>query len=161
MSPTDARREDAASGQEATDHTPDGSKRPARGIRRLQPPGWVEPKGYANGIVAEGRLVFVAGQVGWDESATFRAHDLVGQTRQCLKNILAVLAEAGAGPEHVVRLTWYVTDREEYLANLEGMGEAYREYMGRHFPAMTMVEVAALVESEARVEIEATAVVPI
>ena len=129
-------------------------------MQKLQPPGWTKPKGYANGIVAEGRLVFVAGQIGWDESASFKAHDLVGQTRQALENLLAVLAEAGAGPEHVVRMTWYVTDRAEYLANLEGMGEAYRDLMGRHFPAMTMVEVSALVESEARVEIEATAVVP-
>lgn len=127
----------------------------------MQPPGWVRPKGYANGIVAEGRLVFVAGQVGWDETATFRAHDLVGQVRQCLKNTLAVLAEAGAGPEHVVRMTWYITDREEYLDNLEGMGQVYRELMGRHFPAMSMVEVAALIESEAKAEIETTAVVPI
>ncbi|QIN80885.1 RidA family protein [Rubrobacter marinus] len=105
-------------------------------------------------------MVFVAGQIGWDEGATFRAHDLVGQTRQALKNVLAVLAEVGAGPEHVVRMTWYITDREEYLANLRGVGEAYRDLMGRHFPAMTMVEVSALVEGEARVEIEATAVVP-
>ncbi|WP_407691114.1 RidA family protein [Rubrobacter marinus] len=110
--------------------------------------------------MAEGRMVFVAGQIGWDEGATFRAHDLVGQTRQALKNVLAVLAEVGAGPEHVVRMTWYITDREEYLANLRGVGEAYRDLMGRHFPAMTMVEVSALVEGEARVEIEATAVVP-
>ncbi|MGH3090188.1 MAG: RidA family protein [Rubrobacteraceae bacterium] len=128
-------------------------------MRRLQPPGWAEPKGYANGVVAEGRLVFVAGQIGWNENAAFEARDLVGQARQALRNTLAVLAEAGAGPEHVVRLTWYITDREEYLANLEGMGEAYREVMGRHYPAMSMVEVAALIESEARVEIEATAVV--
>ena len=130
-------------------------------MQRLQPPGWTEPKGYANGIAAQGRLVFVAGQVGWDETATFRAHDFVGQVRQCLKNTLAVLAEAGASPEDVVRMTWYITDREEYLANLEDMGRVYRELMGRHFPAMTMVEVAALIESEARVEIETTAVVPV
>ncbi len=127
----------------------------------LQPPGWAEPKGYANGVAAEGRLVFVAGQVGWDETGTFRAHDFVGQVRQSLENTLAVLAEAGAGPEHVVRMTWYVTDREEYLDNLKSMGQVYRELMGRHFPAMTMVEVAALMESEARVEIETTAVVPV
>jgi enamine deaminase RidA (YjgF/YER057c/UK114 family) len=130
-------------------------------MQKLQPPGWTEPKGYANGIVAEGRLVFVAGQVGWDETATFRVHGFVEQVRQCLKNTLAVLDEAGAGPENVVRMTWYITDREEYLANLEGMGEVYRELMGRHFPAMAMVEVAALMEPEARVEIETTAVVPV
>ena len=104
--------------------------------------------------------MFVAGQVGWDETATFKAHDFVGQVHQCLKNTLAVLAEAGAGPEHVVRMTWYITDREEYLSNLEGMGRVYRELMGRHFPTMTMVEVAALIESEAMVEVETTAVVP-
>ena len=130
-------------------------------MQKLHPPGWAEPKGYANGIAAEGRLVFVAGQVGWDETATFRSHDFVGQVRQCLKNTLAVLAEAGAGPEHVARMTWYITDREEYLANLESMGRVYRELMGRRFPAMTMVEVTALIESEAKVEIETTAVVPV
>jgi enamine deaminase RidA (YjgF/YER057c/UK114 family) len=130
-------------------------------MQKLQPPGWAKPKGYANGIAAEGRLVFVAGQVGWDETGTFRAHDFVGQVRQCLKNTLTVLAEAGAGSEHVARMTWYITDREEYLANLEDMGRVYRELMGRHFPAMTMVEVTALIESEARVEIEATAVVSV
>ncbi len=130
-------------------------------MQRLQPPGWTEPKGYANGIVAEGRLVFVAGQVGWDETGTFRAHNFVGQVRQCLKNTLTVLAEAGAGSEHVARMTWYITDREEYLDNLKSMGQVYRELMGRHFPAMAMVEVAALMEPEARVEIETTAVVSV
>ena len=127
----------------------------------LQPPDWVEPKGYANGIRAQGELVFVAGQVGWDEAGTFRAQDFVGQVRQCLENTLAVLSEAGAGPNHIVRMSWYITDREEYLSNLEGMGLAYRELMGRHFPTMTMVEVAALIEPEAIVEVETTAVVPI
>ena len=127
----------------------------------LQPPGWAKPKGYANGIVAEGRLVFVAGQVGWDETGTFQVHDFVAQVHQCLKNTLAVLAEAGAGPEHIVRMTWYITDCEEYLANSESMGRVYRELMGRHFPTMTMVEVTALIESEAKVEVETTAVVPI
>ena len=128
-------------------------------MQKLQPSGWAKPKGYANGIAAEGRLVFVAGQVGWDETGTFRAHDFVGQVRQCLENTLAVLAEAGAGPEHIVRMTWYITDREEYLTTLEDMGQIYRELMGRHFPAMTMVEVTALIEAEAKVEIETTAVV--
>jgi enamine deaminase RidA (YjgF/YER057c/UK114 family) len=127
----------------------------------LQPPDWVEPKGYANGIRAQGELVFVAGQVGWDETGTFRAQDFVGQVRQCLENTLAVLSEAGAGPDHIVRMTWYITDRDEYLSNLEGMGLAYRELMGRHFPTMTMVEVAALIEPEAMVEVETTAVVPV
>ena len=128
-------------------------------MQKLQPSGWMKPKGYANGIAAEGRLVFVAGQVGWDETGTFRTHDFIGQVRQCLENTLAVLAEAGAGPEHVVRMTWYITDREEYLTSTESMGRVYRELMGRHFPTMTMVEVAALIESEAKVEIETTAVV--
>ena len=127
----------------------------------LQPPDWAEPKGYANGIRAQGELVFVAGQVGWDETGIFRAQDFVGQVRQCLENTLAVLSEAGAGPDHIVRMSWYITDREEYLSNLEGMGLAYRELMGRHFPTMTMVEVAALIESEAMVEVETTAVVPV
>jgi enamine deaminase RidA (YjgF/YER057c/UK114 family) len=127
----------------------------------LQPPDWAEPKGYSNGILAQGELVFVAGQVGWDETGTFRAQDFVGQVRQCLENTLAVLSKAGAGPENVVRMTWYITDRQDYLSNLEGMGQAYRELMGRHFPTMTMVEVAALIEPEAMVEVETTAVVPI
>ncbi len=130
-------------------------------MQKLQPPGWAKPKGYANGVVAEGRLVFVAGQIGWDETETFRSDDFVDQVRQCLENTLAVLAEAGAGPEHVARMTWYITDREEYLGNLEGMGRVYRELMGQHFPAMAMVEVAALIESEAKVEVETTAVVPV
>lgn len=129
-------------------------------MRRLQPPGWAEPKGYANGIAAEGRLVFVAGQVGWDGDGKFRARDFVGQVRRCLENTLAVLAEAGAGPEHVARMTWFITDREEYLASLEEMGGVYRKLMGRNFPAMSMVEVAALMEEEAKVEVETTAVVP-
>jgi enamine deaminase RidA (YjgF/YER057c/UK114 family) len=130
-------------------------------MQRLQPSGWAEPKGYANGISAEGRLVFVAGQVGWDEHETFQAHDFIGQVRRCLENTLTVLAEADAGPEHVVRMTWYITDREEYMNNLESMGQVYRELMGRHFPAMSMVEVAALIEPEATVEVETTAVVPV
>ncbi|ABG05210.1 Endoribonuclease L-PSP [Rubrobacter xylanophilus DSM 9941] len=129
-------------------------------MERLQPPGWARPRGYANGIAASGRLVFVAGQVGWDETETFRTRDFVGQVRQALLNTLAVLAEAGAGPEHIVRMTWYITDREEYLSNLEGMGRVYREVMGKHFPAMSMVQVAALIEEEAKVEVETTAVIP-
>lgn len=127
-------------------------------MRRLQPPGWPEPRGYANGMEAEGRLVFVGGQIGWDAEGTF-APDLPGQVGQALRNIVAVLAEAGAGPEHVARLTWYVTDRADYLASQKQIGAAYREVMGRHFPAMAVVQVVALVEAEAKVEIEATAVI--
>jgi enamine deaminase RidA (YjgF/YER057c/UK114 family) len=125
----------------------------------LQPPGWPRPRGYANGIAAEGKMVFVAGQIGWDEEQRFEA-GLAAQVRRTLANVLAVLAEAGGGPEHVARMTWYVTDREAYLRELEPIGAAYRELMGRHYPAMAVVVVAGLVESEALVEIEATAVVP-
>jgi enamine deaminase RidA (YjgF/YER057c/UK114 family) len=129
-------------------------------VERLQPAGWPEPRGYANGIAAEGRLVFVAGQVGWDAAGAFPATDLAGQVRQALANVVAVLGEAGAGPEHVARMTWYLVDREDYLGNLPPIGAAYREVMGRHFPAMAVVVVAGLLEPEAKVEIEATAVVP-
>jgi enamine deaminase RidA (YjgF/YER057c/UK114 family) len=129
-------------------------------VRALQPPGWPRPRGYANGIEASGRLVFTAGQIGWNETGSLAAPDLAGQVRQTLANVVAVLAEAGAGPEHVVRLTWYVTSREEYLGALKEIGAAYREVMGRHYPAMAVVVVAGLVEAEAKVEIEATAVVP-
>ena len=128
-------------------------------MRALQPPGWPRPRGYANGIEASGRLVFTAGQIGWDATGAFPSDDLPGQVRQTLSNVVAVLAEAGAGPEHVVRLTWYVTDREEYLASVKEIGAAYREVMGRHYPAMAVVAVSGLVEAQAKVEIEATAVV--
>jgi enamine deaminase RidA (YjgF/YER057c/UK114 family) len=128
-------------------------------MRVLQPPGWPRPKGYANGIVAEGRQVFVAGQIGWDEQQQFPS-TLAAQVRQTLKNIVAVLREAEARPEHVVRLTWYVTSRDEYYAELQQIGEAYRDVMGRHFPTMAVVQVVALMEANAKVEIEATAVVP-
>lgn len=128
-------------------------------MRVLQPSGWPRPKGYANGIVAEGRQVFVAGQIGWDEQQQF-PDTLAEQVRQTLKNIVTVLREADAGPEHVVRLTWYVTSRDEYYAELSKIGEAYREVMGRHFPTMAVVQVVALMEANAKVEIEATAVVP-
>jgi enamine deaminase RidA (YjgF/YER057c/UK114 family) len=128
-------------------------------MRRLQPPGWPEPRGYANGMLAEGRLVFVGGQIGWDSSGVFAA-DLAGQVRQALLNIVAVLAEAEARPEHIARMTWYITDREDYLAHTREIGVAYREVMDRHFPAMAVVQVVALVETDARVEIEATAVLP-
>ena len=126
----------------------------------LQPAGWVRPKGYANGVAAEGRLVFVGGQIGWTGQNRFEARDFVGQVRQTLKNVVEVLAEAGAGPEHVVSMTWYLTNKKDYLGNLEGIGKAYRETMGRHFPAMAVVEVTALIEDEAKVEIQAMAVVP-
>ena len=128
-------------------------------MRALQPPGWPRARGYAHGIEATGRLVFTAGQIGWGPDGGFPSSDLAGQVRQTLENVLAVLAEAGAGPEHVVRLTWYVTSREEYLAAQKEIGEAYRAVMGRHFPAMAVVEVRALVEAQAKVEIEATAVI--
>jgi enamine deaminase RidA (YjgF/YER057c/UK114 family) len=126
----------------------------------LHPRQWRRGKGYANGVAAEGRMVFVAGQVGWNAEQRFESHDFVAQTRQALHNIVAVLAEAGARPEHVTRLTWYVTDKRDYLSRLAEVGEAYRGVMGQHFPAMTLVEVSALLEDGAKVEIEATAVVP-
>jgi enamine deaminase RidA (YjgF/YER057c/UK114 family) len=128
--------------------------------RPLQPPGWSKPSGYANAIEARGRMVFVAGQIGWDAQHKLVAGGFLAQAAQALANIVTVLHEAGAGPEHVVRLTWYVVDRGEYLASLAALGERYRAIMGRHFPAMTAVQVAALVEAGARVEIEATAVIP-
>ncbi len=128
-------------------------------MRVLHPEGWPRPAGYANGVVAEGRLVFVAGQIGWDETQTFRSDDFVEQLRQALSNTLAVLAEAGAGPEQVVRMTWYVTDKEEYRARAREVGAAYRALMGKHFPAMTLVEVSALLEDRAKIEIETTAVI--
>lgn len=126
----------------------------------LQPPGWARPKGFANGIVAKGRLVFIAGQVGWTPEGKWEARDFAGQFRQALANILEVLAQAGGAPHHLVRLTWYVLDKQEYLASLREVGKAYRGLMGRHFPTMAVVQVVGLVEPEARLEIEATAVVP-
>ncbi len=127
-------------------------------IRVLHPDGWPRPRGYSNGIAAEGRLVFVAGQIGWDESQVFRSDDLVEQVRQALKNTLAVLAEAGAGPEQVVRMTWYITDKRDYLDRSKEIGAVYRTLMGRHYPATAVVEVSALMEDRAKVEIETTAV---
>src|SRR5918995_691357 len=129
-------------------------------MRILQPPGWPRPRGYANGIAAEGRLVFVAGQIGWDTSGTVVSDDLVRQFEQTLENTLAVLREAGAGPEHVARMTWYITDKREYLARTRELGEVYRALMGKHYPAMAVVEVRALIEDRAKIEIETTAVVP-
>lgn len=129
-------------------------------MKMLQPPGWVPPKGYANGVAARGTLIFVGGQIGWSAQARFESEDFIAQTAQALRNVRAVLAEAGAGPEHMVRMTWYVTSRDEYLARLPELGAVYREVMGRHFPAMTCVEVSALMEAQAKVEIEVTAVLP-
>ena len=126
----------------------------------LQPPGWAAPRGYAHGIAAIGRAVFVSGQVGWNAQGRFEAADFVSQARQALTNIVAVLAEAGARPEHIARMTWYVVDKREYLASAKALGVAYREVIGTHYPAMTAVEVTALMEDAARVEIEATAVIP-
>ena len=127
-------------------------------MRVLHPEGWPRPRGYSNGSAAEGRLVFVAGLIGWDESQVFHSDDLVEQVRQALKNTLAVLAEAGAGPERVVRMTWYITDKRDYLDRSKEIGAVYRALMGRHYPAMAMVEVSALMEDRAKVEIETTAV---
>ena len=125
----------------------------------LQPAGWPQPKGYANGIKARGEILFIGGMIGWDEHGRFPA-DFVGQARQLLNNIVAVLAEGGAAPQHIVRMTWYVRDMEEYLKARSALGEVYREVMGDHYPAMALVAVARLVEPQARLEIETTAVVP-
>ena len=127
----------------------------------LQPTSWPRPRGYANGVVASGRQIYLAGQIGWDESRAFRTDSLAGQVEQALRNVVALLAEAGAGPEHLVRLTWYVTSRDEYLAEVSEIGAAYRAVVGRCFPAMAVVQVVALVEARAKVEIEATAVLPV
>jgi len=126
----------------------------------LHPRAWKKPKGFANGIAAEGRTVFLAGQVGWNAEQKFESADFVAQARQALANVVALVAEAGGKPEHIVRLTWFVLDKDEYLSRLNDLGEAYRGVMGRHFPAMTLVQVGALVEDAARLEIEATAMVP-
>jgi enamine deaminase RidA (YjgF/YER057c/UK114 family) len=126
----------------------------------LQPEGWAKPIGYANGVAARGRMVFIGGQVGWTGQAEFETDDFVGQVRQTLENIVAILAEAGGKPEHITSMTWYFISKAEYLANLKGIGEAYREVIGRHYPAMAAMQVLALVEDRAKVEIQATAVVP-
>jgi enamine deaminase RidA (YjgF/YER057c/UK114 family) len=126
----------------------------------LHPQSWKQPKGFANGIVAEGRTVFLAGQIGWNAEQKFESEDFVAQARQALANIVALVEEAGGRAEHVTRLTWFVVDKREYLSRLSDLGDAYRSVMGVHFPAMTLVQVVALVEDQARVEIEATAVVP-
>ena len=126
----------------------------------LQPPGWARPRGYANGIAAKGRIVFIAGQIGWDERSEFQTDELAGQVRQALANVLSVLAQAGGRAEHIARMTWYVTDKRAYLDASRAIGQVYRELMGQHYPTMTAVQVTALIEDRAQVEIEATAVVP-
>jgi enamine deaminase RidA (YjgF/YER057c/UK114 family) len=131
----------------------------ATGLQVLQPSGWPQPKGYANGLMAEGRLVVTGGVVGWDVAGRF-ADGFVAQVRQTLENILVILAEGGARPDHLVRLTWYVVDMDEYVSNLKALGKVYREVVGAHYPSMALVQVVRLVEPLARVEIEATAVVP-
>ena len=128
-------------------------------MKVLQPPGWPRPKGYSNGISARGRMIFTAGVVGWDETECFREYSLHGQFAQALRNTRAILAEDGAGPEHIVRMTCYVTDRHEYLSSRDEIGAAWREIMGSNYPAMALIEVKGLVESAAKVEIETTAVV--
>jgi enamine deaminase RidA (YjgF/YER057c/UK114 family) len=126
----------------------------------LQPPSWARAKGFSNGIVASGKMVFIAGQVGWTGQGEWKEKTFAGQFRQTIKNVLEVLAEAKGKPEHIVRMTWYVLDRDEYLASLKEVGAAYRELMGRHYPTMAVVQVSGLVEREAKLEIEATAVIP-
>ena len=126
----------------------------------LQPEGWAKPIGYANGVAATGRTLFVGGQIGWNGNSEFETYDFVGQVRQTLKNVVAVLAAGGAEPRHITSMTWYFTDKQEYLANLRGLGEAYREIIGRHYPAMAAMQVVALVEDRAKIEIQATAVIP-
>jgi enamine deaminase RidA (YjgF/YER057c/UK114 family) len=129
-------------------------------MKTLQPAGWAAPRGYANGVAARGTQIFVGGQIGWNAQQQFESDDFIAQTAQSLRNVLAVLQEAGAGPEHMVRMTWYVVDRVEYNARLKELGQVYREVMGRNFPAMSCVQVAGLMEMRAKVEIEVTAVLP-
>jgi enamine deaminase RidA (YjgF/YER057c/UK114 family) len=129
-------------------------------MQRIQPPDWAAPRGYANGILAKGTLLFVGGQIGWNAHQAFESDDFLAQTRQALLNVIEVLKAGGAQPAHMVRMTWYVVDRAEYLANLKALGRVYREVMGKNFPAMTCVEVRGLMEARARVEIEVTAVLP-
>ncbi|WP_417830471.1 RidA family protein [Thalassospira sp.] len=126
----------------------------------IQPDGWKQPKGYANGVLADGARLYIGGQIGWNEDQVFVAKDFVGQMEQALKNIVAVLEAAGGKPEHLARLTWYVTDKKEYLAHQREVGQAYQRVLGKNFPAMTMVVVKELIEDEALVEIEATAAIP-
>ena len=129
------------------------------GNRTVLPEGWHRPKGYSNAVIAQGRQIYVAGQVGWDSEERFNSDDIAEQAAQALRNVVAVLEAAGAGPEHIVRMTWYVSDKAAYIAGLKEIGQAYREIIGRNFPAMTAVEVKALIEDRAKVEVECTAVV--
>ena len=129
-------------------------------MQKIQPPDWADPKGYANGTLGKGRLLFVGGQIGWNAHQKFESDDFVAQTRQALLNVAAVLKAGGAQPAHMARMTWYVVDKAEYLASLKALGSVYREVMGSNFPAMTCVEVSGLMEARARVEIEVTAVLP-
>ena len=126
----------------------------------LQPADWIRARGYSNGVVASGRTVFVSGMIGWDGQAKFHTDDFAGQVRQALQNVVAVLKEANAKPEHIVRMTWYVVDKKEYVAAYKEVGEAYRDVIGGHYPCMTAVQVAGLIEDRAKVEIEVTAIVP-
>jgi enamine deaminase RidA (YjgF/YER057c/UK114 family) len=126
----------------------------------LQPEGWARPIGYANGVEAQGRLIFVGGQIGWNSQCQFETDDFVGQVRQTLENIVAVVRAAGGEPHHITSMTWYFTDKQEYVGNLKGIGQAYREVIGKHFPAMAAVQVVALVEDRAKIEIQAHAVIP-
>lgn len=129
-------------------------------MKKIQPPDWAEPKGYANGVLATGAMLFIGGQIGWNGQQQFESDDFIEQTRQTLKNVADVLKAAGAAPEHMVRMTWYIVDRVEYGARLKEIGGVYREVMGKNFPAMTCVEVSALIEERAKIEIEVTAVLP-
>ncbi len=129
-------------------------------MKFLTPPHWPRPKGYSNGIVARGEMVFLAGIIGWNEREEFDTDDFAGQARRCFANITALLTEAGAKPEHLVRLTWYVRDRDEYMAAGKALGAAYREYFGQHYPVMAVIGIDRLVEERAKLEIEATAVIP-
>ena len=129
-------------------------------MKLLQPPGWEAPRGYSNGVMVRGTMIFVGGQIGWNALQQFESDDFIAQTRQTLQNIRAVLEAGGAGPQHMVRMTWYVVDRLEYISRLKELGAVYREVMGKNFPAMTCVQVAGLVEARARIEIEVTAVLP-
>ena len=129
-------------------------------MKILLPDGWTPPKGYSQGVIAEGRQIFVSGQIGWDETGTIQTDDFVEQTGQTLRNILTILNAANAGAKHITRMTWFITDKKEYLASLKSLGQIYREEMGHHYPVMSIVEVNALIEDKAKVEIEATAVIP-
>ena len=129
-------------------------------MKTLNPPDWLAPKGYANGVMTRGSLLFVGGQIGWNAQQEFESDDFIAQTRQALLNIVAVLQAGGAGPEHMVRMTWYVIDRHEYRSRLKELGAVYREVIGKNFPAMSCVEVSGLVEDRAKIEIEVTAVLP-